>query len=154
MKTIDVCVIDPKHGIIRVSTTDENHSGISLFISSVVEGWFDCVYPFSPDPDAKTLDIVGYVNDEGLLDGLEPNTIASALFGRYLVGRCVVVGTLNPDGNYDGESYDIPPQAWRVLEWLEGSFNLWREASTQSGVDDDHCDHMYDSYCEKCGLSS
>lgn len=129
MKTIDVCVIDPKHGVLRVSTTDDDDSGIGPFIRSVVEGWFDCVYPFSPYSDSHTLNIVGYVNDEGLLNGLEPNTIASALFGRYLVGRCVVVGTVNPYGDYDGASYDVPHKAMEVLEWLEGAHQLWRENS-------------------------
>jgi hypothetical protein len=132
MKTIDVCVIDPKHGVLRVSTTDDDGSGIGDFIRSVVGGWFDCVYPFSPDPDAKVLDIVGYVHDEGLLDGLEPNIIASALFGRYLVGRCVVVGVTNPDGQYDGGSYDVPHKAMQVMEWLEGAFQLWRESSVHN----------------------
>jgi hypothetical protein len=68
-------------------------------IHEIVEGWFDCVRKES---------IVGYVNDEGLLIGMPINVIASALFGRPLVGNCVVLGALNSRGEYDGENYDVP----------------------------------------------
>jgi hypothetical protein len=43
-----------------------------------------------------------------MLIGLEPNIIASVLFGRPLVGDCVVVGHLNERGEYDGEDHDVP----------------------------------------------
>jgi hypothetical protein len=68
-------------------------------IHEIVDGWFDCVAKES---------IVGYVNDEGLLIGLPVNVIASALFGRPLVGTCVVLGALNSRGEYDGENHDVP----------------------------------------------
>lgn len=39
-----------------------------------------------------------YVNDEGLLDGLPFNLIASQLAGQYLAGNAVMVGTVDPKG--------------------------------------------------------
>ena len=53
-------------------------------------------------------DFVGYVNDEGLLIGLDFNLMASALFNQYLVGNVVIVGALNENGEYDGDNHDTP----------------------------------------------
>jgi hypothetical protein len=69
-------------------------------LREAVGGLIDCV-----SGDAN---LVGYVNDEGLLIGLEPNFVASALFGRPLVGNCVVVSCVSPEGEYDGRDYDAP----------------------------------------------
>lgn len=75
--------------------TDEGHK----VIHEIVEGWFDCV---------RHEAVVGYVHDEGLLIGLPVNVIASALFGRPLVGNCVILGALNERGEYDGENHNVP----------------------------------------------
>lgn len=48
--------------------------------------------------------IGAYVNDEGLLVGLEPNPLLCLMFGRMLVGDAVLVGLGDGDGN-DG---DVP----------------------------------------------
>ena len=72
-----------------------------LVLNELCGGWIDCV---------RNEDIVGYVNDEGLLIGLEPNILASIIFGRPLVGDCVIVGSLSQDGEYDGENHDIPKE--------------------------------------------
>lgn len=75
-------------------------------LNMMVEGTIDAVTTtLGTDGDAV---IVGYINDEGLILGLEFNYIASALFGREIVGNCVIVWGLNSDGVYDGESYDLP----------------------------------------------
>lgn len=58
----------------------------------------------------RRLGLVGYVHDEGLLIGLEPNVMASALFGAPLVGECVVFGLYNAEGESDGESHDVPEE--------------------------------------------
>lgn len=71
-------------------------------INSLVGGYIDCV--------TNGENIAGYVHDEGLLIGLAPNLVASVLFGRPLVGDCVVVGYLNERGEYDGNDYDIPEE--------------------------------------------
>lgn len=68
-------------------------------LNEICGGWIDAV---------RTDEVVGYVHDEGLLIGLAPNLVASALFGRPLVGNCVVLGVLNERGEYDGENYDAP----------------------------------------------
>jgi hypothetical protein len=75
--------------------TEEGHK----VIHEIVEGWFDCV---------RSETVVGYVHDEGLLIGLPVNVVASALFGRPLVGNCVILGALNERGEYDGENYNVP----------------------------------------------
>jgi hypothetical protein len=74
------------------------------FIQEAVGGYIDAV---------RGEDIVGYVNDEGLLMGLPYNTLASILFGRHLVGDVLVVGSFSESGEYDGADYNIP-------EWLVG----------------------------------
>lgn len=75
-----------------------------LVLNELCGGWIDCVR----NNDALGQDIVGYVNDEGLLIGLDPNILASIIFGRPLVGNVVIVGALNEHGEYDGENHDIP----------------------------------------------
>jgi len=88
-------------------------------IQNLVGGHFDCV---STDVGREDVSFVGYVHDEGLLIGLEYNYLASALFGRDLVGDCVLVWGLSPNGEYDGESYDIPTEMVDSItcELLEG----------------------------------
>jgi len=71
-------------------------------IVEVIGGYIDSVSHPSID------EIVGYVHDEGLLIGLEPNNYASYIFDRPLVGPLVIVGALNADGERDGEDYDAP----------------------------------------------
>lgn len=68
-------------------------------LRDAVGGLIDCV---------RNETLVGYVNDEGLLIGLEPNIVASAMFGRPLVGDCVVTSAVNEQGEYDGADYDAP----------------------------------------------
>jgi hypothetical protein len=77
--------------------SEEGH----LVLNELCGGWIDCV---------RNDDIVGYVNDEGLLIGLDPNVLASVLFGRPLVGDVVVLGALSEEGEYDGENHDVPEQ--------------------------------------------
>ncbi len=83
----------------EVSTQDIPSEDGHTLIHEIVGGWFDCV---------RGEDIVGYVHDEGLLIGLPLNAVASMLFQRPLVGDCVVIGSLNERGEYDGENHDIP----------------------------------------------
>jgi hypothetical protein len=78
-----------------------DHTGIN----QAVGGHFDVV---TTDMDQEDVSIVGYVNDEGIILGLEFNYLASALFKRELFGDCVVVWGLNKDGVYDGENHDLP----------------------------------------------
>lgn len=70
-------------------------------LNELCEGLLDCVY---------TDELVGYVNDEGLLIGLAPNALASLIFNRPIVGNVVLVGALNDEGECDGENHDIPEQ--------------------------------------------
>lgn len=66
-----------------------------------VGGWIDVVRH-------RSFGIVAYVNDEGLIHGLRPNVSATLLFGQLLVGDVVLVGSLNSDGEYDGDNHDLP----------------------------------------------
>lgn len=68
-------------------------------IHELVGGWFDVV-------DGG--DFVVYVHDEGLLIPLEPNLAISALLNRVIAGDVVICGSLNANGNYDGENHDVP----------------------------------------------
>jgi hypothetical protein len=59
--------------------------------------------------------IVGYCHDEGLLLGMETNWFASALFNQQLCGPVVLVSGTSPDGEYDGDNYDLPEQFYKYL---------------------------------------
>lgn len=78
-------------------------------IRQTVGGWFDCVY---------REDFVGYVNDEGLINGEEFNPIASIVFGRYLAGRVVILGSMTENGECDGADYDAPPNAYNLINFV------------------------------------
>ena len=86
--------------------------GDYLHIQQLVGGHFDCVrYDMDADrfPDAPSaFTAIGYVHDEGLLIGLEPNIMASLMFDRHLVGDVVVVSGTSPKGEYDGDNHDVP----------------------------------------------
>ena len=69
-------------------------------IQRVVDGWFDVV---------RGDEVIVYVNDEGLLiDGMEPNVLASWMTERVIFGNVLVVGCLNEKGVYDGDDHDVP----------------------------------------------
>ena len=100
-------------------------------IQTMVGGAFDCV-------TAKVAGniIVGYVHDEGLLIGLEQNWFASALFGKNLVGPCVIVGGESPSGEYDGDNYDLPESFFQFLttKFTEHVAETYNEATTATIV--------------------
>jgi hypothetical protein len=100
-------------------------------IQSLVGGAFDCV-----TTKVGGNIIVGYVNDEGLLIGLEQNWFASALFGRNLVGPCVIVGGESPSGEYDGDNYDLPESFFQFLttKFTEHVAETYNEATTATIV--------------------
>ena len=129
MKSINVFVIAPT--ATAKITVVNNEEGIAHFINTAVGGWFDAVHPF-PNDD---LNIVGYVHDEGLLMGLEPNPVASALFGRFLVGTVVVVGALNEEGKYDGDSHSVEQDAIDRLAWLCSAQEMWKDHLLEDSVD-------------------
>lgn len=74
-------------------------------LQNAVGGHFDVV---RTDLGRKDVALLGYVNDIGLLTGLEYNYLATALFKQNLVGNVVVTWGLSPNGEYDGDDYDIP----------------------------------------------
>ena len=88
--------------------------GDYLHIGELGGGHFDCVRKdidpedFDTIEDANGFVLVGYVHDEGLLIGLPYNGMASLMFGRDLVGPCVVVSGSAPNGYYDGDNHDLP----------------------------------------------
>ena len=87
-------------------------------IHEQVGGWFDCV---------STEGIVGYVHDEGLLIGLPINPVATALFGRILVGNCVVYSSVNAKGKYDGDSHPLKANDLLRIVSLAEAYGLWME---------------------------
>ena len=92
-------------------------------IHSIVGNWFDVV---------RQDTFIGYVDDEGLLNGSDFNPIASIVFGRYLAGKVVVLGCLNEKGQYDGEDYDITDDALVRFAWVADAKRLHEENAPQS----------------------
>ena len=84
-------------------------------IQDMVGGHFDCVRFNGQGVNGEPVALCGYVHDEGLLLGLETNYLASMLFGRMIVGPCLVTYALSPNGEYDGDDYDMPND---LLEYL------------------------------------
>ena len=67
--------------------------------------------------------ISGYVNEEGLINGLEFNPIASILFGRYLCGPCVLCGEVDDEGN----DTDVTTGQMAMLQWVWNASEAHRE---------------------------
>ena len=80
--------------------------------------------------------IVGYVNDEGLMLNMETNWFASALFDRQIVGDVVLVSGTSPEGEYDGENYDLPENFFQFLttKFTEHVTETYNEATTATIV--------------------
>jgi hypothetical protein len=79
-------------------------------IQDIVGGCFDCVRYDGEGFNGEPVVLCGYVHDEGLLLGMETNYLASMLFGRMIVGPCVVTYALSPSGTYDGDDYEMPAE--------------------------------------------
>ncbi len=103
------------------TTTVSKNSGET--IRDIVGNWFDVV---------RQDTFIGYVDDEGLLNGAEFNPIASIVFGRYLAGKVVVLGCLNAEGEYDGEDYSITDDAIFRFTWVADAKRLHEENAPQS----------------------
>lgn len=84
-------------------------------IQTQVGGPFDVV-SLDVKGEMGRIALAGYVNDEGLLTGMEVNYLATMLFGRELVGPCVVTWGLSPNGEYDGDDYDMPEN---IMAWMK-----------------------------------
>lgn len=79
-------------------------------IQAAVGGHFDVVRFNGQFEDGKPVVLCGYVHDEGLLLGMELNYLATMLFQQPIVGPCVVTYALSPNGEYDGDDYDMPTE--------------------------------------------
>lgn len=87
-----------------VSVGDHKHVG------SLVQGYFERVtVNVRPDEDTEEpFTACGYINENGLIDNLPINTMASLLFQRELRGNVVIVSDTPPSGEADGDHYDLP----------------------------------------------
>jgi len=95
-------------------------------INAQVGGHFDSVRPMRREQK-----FIGYVNDEGLLMGLEPNALASAIFGRFLCGPCVIIGTVNDHGVEDGEDYNLLEVDLDLIMRMAQPLLMWRDSVDQ-----------------------
>ena len=91
----------------------EGYPGHLDGLQEAVGGWIEYV------PTEQ--DVTVYCNEEGKIEGLPPNPVATAMFGQmlmqhdYLAGDVVVVGAQDEEGN----DTDLDTQAWLsfVREW-------------------------------------
>lgn len=104
-------------------------------IQSAVGGTFDAI---TTNCGMEDMLFVGYVNDEGLIIGMEMNYLATNLFKREIHGDCVVVWGLSEDGEYDGENHDIPEEVYGVLVngLTEGTASAYNLAVSMAAVCD------------------
>lgn len=92
-------------------------------ISELVGGTFDVIY--TTCGNIPNLLFVGFVNDEGAINGSEYNYLATNLFKREVYGDVVIVWGLNADNKADGDIYDIPSDVLETLtENLEESTSV------------------------------
>ena len=92
-------------------------------INAQVGGHFDSVRPM-----VREQKFIGYVNDEGLLTGMEPNALASAIFGRFLCGPCVIVGTADEHGYEDGEDHNLYQKDLDLIMRMAQPLLMWRDS--------------------------
>ena len=87
---------------------------IQLFVG----GTFDVVRMQAVNEETlDTFTLIGYVHDEGILLDMPMNVLASSLFGRELYGDVLVLSGTNPEnGDYDGDSYDLPMNFCEYIE--------------------------------------
>lgn len=111
----------------EIPSQKETYGVIKETVASPHGDWFDCVRADSYH---------GYVNDTGLIDGLPLNTIASILFGQVICGDVILFGSYSPEGEYDGDEYDIPE--W-VAVHVKKQFSLW-QANTDARTDREEID--------------
>lgn len=108
----------PKGLIIAPDSVTAIPLGNHTTINEQVGGWFDC---------ARQDDLVGYVHDEGLLIGLPLNPIATALFGRIIVGNCVVFNSVDSKGEYDGSDHPLSLDQLNVIAFHCDAYQMWIE---------------------------
>jgi len=119
---VSIAVVYPTDVALIHQDYIDRGADMSRIIHNLVDGYFDVVRP--PNRDQH---FVGYVHDEGLLIGLEPNTLASAIFGRFLCGPCVIVGTLNESGIEDGDSYNLQTKDVQYISRLAEAALMWQD---------------------------
>lgn len=122
MSNISMAVVYPTNIVVVPQDYMPVDTPMHKVISAQVDGHFDSVYHSD-----RSHNFVGFVNDEGLLTGMEPNTLASAIFGRFLCGPCVIVGTVNEHGVNDGESYNITRNDLEHIMWHAQAALMWQE---------------------------
>lgn len=72
---------------------------------NLVGGWIEVVYAAG----LQHYHSVMVVNEEGVLQDLPVNPLASMLYGDYIAGDAVIVGTIGPDFT------DIPDELAEIL---------------------------------------
>ena len=91
-------------------------------LREIVGGWLEGI--------SCGADVIAYVNEEGKYDpSLEINTHAQIVLdillqqierrfnpGDYIKGNVILVGTIDENGQYDGEEHDVPN---RIIELVK-----------------------------------
>jgi hypothetical protein len=90
-------------------------------IHDLVGDWFDCVVAG---------DLVGYVHDSGLINGLPINPVATAVFGQIIAGPCVIVRSLNEQGERDGYDHSLSVDDIVRVQYAWNAYAMWMESVT------------------------
>ena len=106
-------LVIPAEGEPRELEIPEGYPGHLDGLQAAVGGWIEYV--------PNDMDVTLYCNEEGKIEGLPPNPVATAIFGKflmqhdYLAGDVVIIGTQDEEGN----DTSLDTQAWLsyVGEW-------------------------------------
>lgn len=95
-------------------------------IHEMVGDWFDCV---------SRGNLVGYVHDTGLLNGLPINPVATAIFGQIIAGPCVIVRAIDHNDQYDGYDHSLSEADYTYIATVQSAYAMWLESvADKNGV--------------------
>lgn len=101
-------VIKSDGQIAYIDVDTSKDSGLAA-LQEAVGGWIELIH--------ITEEVIAYLNEEGKQEELPFNELATDLCehfkvglmpGDYIVGNMVLLGSLNKDGENDGECHDLP----------------------------------------------
>jgi len=97
--------------IIRVDSEPEELLAADTPSYHVLQGWVGgLIAPVYFDDDPMGYWHIGFVNDNGIAEGCQYNSVASQIFPRYqdgLLGNCVILEGVGPHGWHNAKTWEV-----------------------------------------------